>query len=77
MQLPEIGEGNCIPEGAVALMCFSSGYSSEVGPHRCPFRFTGRSSYYTSFPISSAKVLQLFDICKCFGEKIAKICCKT
>lgn len=43
MQLPEIGEGNCILEGAVALMCFSSGYSSEVGPHRCPFRFTGRS----------------------------------
>lgn len=30
-----------------------------------------------SFPISGAKVLLLFDMCKYFGKKNAKICCKT
>lgn len=36
-----------------------------------PGTFTG-GSCYDVFPISSAKVLQIFDICKFFGKKMRK-----
>lgn len=54
----------------LAVWCFSGGYSSRVAPLRCSLRLPPEEVNTKSFPISSAKVQQLSDICKFLGKKM-------
>ena len=66
---PEIGEGDRSFLPHACGMCFTAGYSFDVVPQRCTVRLPA-VVVNTSFPISSAKVLQFFDIRKFFGKKM-------
>ena len=57
-------------------MSFTPDYSLKVAPLRCPLRVLRRIVITYSVPISSAKVQQIFDMCKFFGEKMHKYAVK-
>lgn len=75
MQLPEIGK---VTASSFAPLCYVFFVRLFLQSRTPALLFPlHRTKYLRPFPISGAKVQQLPDICKCFGEKIAKICCKT